>query len=37
MNVFRDSEPGQRAFIGVGFQERNDSFDFSAAIQDHYR
>ena len=28
---------GRAAFIGMGFNERNDAFDFTAAIQDHKR
>jgi adaptin ear-binding coat-associated protein 1/2 len=28
---------GRAAFIGMGFNERNDAFDFMAAIQDHQK
>ena len=28
---------GRSAFIGMGFNERNDAFDFTAAIQDHQK
>ena len=28
---------GRAAFIGMGFNERNDAFDFTAAIQDHQK
>ncbi|NXA15818.1 NECP2 protein, partial [Sapayoa aenigma] len=28
---------GRRAFIGVGFVDRGDAFDFSVALQDHFK
>src|SRR5689334_8470918 len=28
---------GRAAYIGMGFNERNDAFDFTAAIQDHQK
>ena len=28
---------GRHAFIGVGFADRGDSFDFNVAISDHFK
>jgi len=33
--VVRIQDAGRHAFIGLGFAERSDAFDFSAALQDH--
>ncbi|XP_035251357.1 adaptin ear-binding coat-associated protein 1-like [Anguilla anguilla] len=30
-------ESGRSAFIGVGFGDRGDSFDFNVALQDHFK
>ena len=29
--------PGQHVFVGMGFQERTDAFDFNVTIQDHFK
>ncbi|KAJ3020613.1 UNVERIFIED_CONTAM: hypothetical protein HDU68_010091 [Siphonaria sp. JEL0065] len=32
-----DKASGRKAFIGMGFQERSDAFDFNVALQDHIK
>lgn len=32
-----DATSGRHAFLGLGFDERGDAFDFSAAMSDHER
>ncbi|XP_007491696.1 adaptin ear-binding coat-associated protein 2 isoform X1 [Monodelphis domestica] len=32
-----EDESGRRAFIGVGFGDRGDAFDFNVALQDHFK
>jgi len=35
--VLRVSSGSKTAFVGMGFQERNDAFDFNVAIEDHVK
>ena len=35
LRIMDDS--GRKAFIGIGFQDRGDSFDFNVALQDHFK
>lgn len=33
----KDSNSGRTAFIGIGFEDRGDSFDLNVALQDHFK
>ena len=35
--VLRLEHDGQRAFIGIGFRERSEAFDFQVALQGHVK
>jgi len=35
--VLKIENQGRSAFIGVGFADRSDSFDFNVALQDHFK
>ncbi len=35
--VIRISDSGRKAFVGIGFTDRGDSFDFNVALQDHFK
>lgn len=32
-----DPTAGQHAFVGMGFSDRGDAFDFNVALQDHFK
>ena len=33
----KDEASGQHAFVGIGFTERTDAFDFNVALGDHFK
>ena len=36
--VLRLQDPsGRHAFVGMGFQDRGDAFDFNVALQEHFK
>ena len=36
--VLRLQDPsGKHAFVGMGFQDRGDAFDFNVALQEHFK
>ena len=35
--IFGDPPAGRHAFVGMGFLERSDAFDFNVALQDHVK
>lgn len=36
--VLRLQDPsGKHAFVGLGFQDRGDAFDFNVALQEHFK
>ena len=28
---------GKHAFVGLGYEDRGDAFDFNVALQDHFK
>ncbi len=36
LRLLQDSS-GQHAFVGMGFEDRGDAFDFNVALQDHFK
>jgi hypothetical protein len=36
-NFSDQDDTGRKAYIGIGFADRSDSFDLNVALQDHFK